>query len=135
MTYLLDTNVCIRYLNGRAPGVVRQLQQRRPADVAVCAVVKMELFYGAQRSHNPETTLARQQRFLQPFYSYPLDDIAAAQAGLIRAHLAAIGRPIGPYDLLIAAIALANELTLVTHNLSEFQRVPGLQLEDWETDT
>lgn len=135
MTYLLDTNVCIRYLNGRAPGVVRQLQALRPADVAVCAVVKAELTYGARRSRDPEATLAHQQRFLQPLHSYPLDDAAAQQAGLIRAELADAGAPIGPYDLLIAAIALTNDLTLVTHNTGEFQRVRGLRLADWEADT
>lgn len=132
MIYLLDTNVCIRYLNGRAPNVVRRLQVMLPSDVAVCSVVKAELFYGAQRSNQPERTLARQLAFLQPLRSYPFDDAAAERAGAIRAALAAAGTPIGAYDLQIAAIALANELTLVTHNTREFGRIPTLKLEDWE---
>jgi tRNA(fMet)-specific endonuclease VapC len=132
MTFLLDTNVCIRYLNGRAPSVRVQLQALRPADVVVCAVVKAELFYGAQRSRDPQRSLAVQQRFLQPYRSLPLNDDAAVVAGRIRADLAALGTPIGPYDLLIAAIALAHNCVLVTHNVGEFSRIPELKLVDWE---
>jgi tRNA(fMet)-specific endonuclease VapC len=64
----------------------------------------------------------------------PLDDLAAEHAGRIRASLEARGKPIGPNDLLIAAIAVANRLTLVTHNVEEFSRVEGLDQEDWERD-
>lgn len=133
MTYLLDTNVCIRYLNGRSPGVLSRLQALQPTDVVVCAVVKAELFYGAQRSQNPERSLAVQRQFLQPYRSLPFDDAAAELAGLLRAQFANQGRPIGPYDLQIAAIALANNCTLVTHNIREFSRVPNLLIEDWES--
>lgn len=132
MTYLLDTNVCIRYLNGRAPGVLRQLQQLQPVEVVVCAVVKAELFYGAQRSHDPARSLAVQYKFLQPYRSLPFDDAAAEIAGVLRAQLVKQGMPIGPYDLQIAAIALANDCTVVTHNVSEFSRIPELEIEDWE---
>lgn len=132
MTYLLDTNVCIRYLNGRSPGVRAQLQARQPADIVVCSVVKAELFYGAQRSRDPRRSLAAQQQFLQPFRSLPLDDAAAEAAGRLRAHLADQGAPIGPYDLLIAAIALSNACILVTHNGREFGRIPDLAFVDWE---
>ena len=134
MTFLLDTNVCIRYLNGRSPGVRAQLQARQPADVAVCSIVKAELFYGAQRSRDPQQALAVQHRFLQPYRSLPLDDAAAAIAGSLRAYLADRGAPIGPYDLLIAAIALAYDCTLVTTNVREFGRVPNLKLVDWEQE-
>jgi tRNA(fMet)-specific endonuclease VapC len=130
--YLLDTNVCIRYLNGRSAGVLRRLQTLQPVDVAVCSVVKAELFYGAQRSRDPARSLAVQQQFLQPYRSLPFDDAAAEIAGSLRAQLAARGAPIGPYDLQIAAIALANQCTLVTHNLGEFGRIPNLSIEDWE---
>jgi len=106
--YLLDTNVCIRYLNGRSEAIMRRLRQESPADIAVCSVVKAELFYGAQRSHNPKRSLDKQQLFLGPFHSFPFDDAAAEQYGRIRAELAAKGTPIGPNDLLIAAITLAN---------------------------
>lgn len=134
MTYLLDTNVCIRYMNGRAPAVLQHLQALQPTDIVVCAVVKAELFYGAHRSHNPERSLAIQRQFLQPYRSLPFDDAAAEIAGQLRAQLASSGTPIGPHDLQIAAIALANGCTLVTHNVREFGRVPDLSIEDWETE-
>jgi tRNA(fMet)-specific endonuclease VapC len=130
---LLDTNTCIRYLNGRAVGVRRRLQSLSPDEVAVSSVVKAELFAGAVRSTDPVRSRARQEAFLAPYASLPFDDPAADVYGRIRSHLQAAGTPIGPYDLQIAAIALANKLVLVTHNIREFSRVPNLHLEDWET--
>jgi tRNA(fMet)-specific endonuclease VapC len=132
VTYLLDTNVCIRYLNGRAPGVRERLQSLPPAEVVVCSVVKAELFAGAMKSTDPARTLARQLRFLSQFISLPFDDRAAEAYGRIRTQLETAGAPIGPYDLQIAAIAVSSGLILVTHNTREFGRVPDLALEDWE---
>ena len=132
MTYLLDTNTCIRYLNGRAPNVLQRLQALPPAEVRVCAIVKAEMYYGAMKSADPFNTLAQQKVFLDAFESLPFDDAAAEAYGRLRAELARRGTPIGPNDLMIAAIALAHDLTLVTHNTAEFSRVPGLRLEDWE---
>jgi tRNA(fMet)-specific endonuclease VapC len=132
--YLLDTNSCIGYLNGRSIGVLRRLQALPSQDVAVCSVVKAELFYGSMRSNNPARSLAQQQDFLNRFISLPFDDQSALIYGQIRAQLAASGTPIGPNDLLIASIALANNLILVTHNTREFSRVEGLRLEDWEIE-
>lgn len=82
----------------------------------VCSIVKDELFYSAMKSSNPEGTLVQQLDFLNRFVSLPFDDTSAVIYGRIRAQLAALGTPIGSNDLLIAAIALANNLTLVTHN-------------------
>jgi tRNA(fMet)-specific endonuclease VapC len=130
--YLLDTNVCVRYLNGRSLSIRERLQVTDVEDIAVCSIVKAELFYGANRSNNPQRTLANQQQFLNLFVSLPFDDEAASIYGRIRAQLAALGTPIGSNDLQIAAIALAHDLTLVTHNTGEFSRVEGLRLEDWE---
>ncbi len=132
MTHLLDTNTCVRYLNGRAAGVLRQLRRRKPEDIAVCSIVKAELFAGARKSNRPDETLAAQQAFLDRFTSLPFDDPAADHYARIRSELEAAGTPIGPYDLQIAAIALANDLVLVTHNIGEFSRVPALRIEDWE---
>ena len=132
MTYLLDTNTCIRYLNGRAPNVLQCLQALPPAEIRVCAIVKAEMYYGAMKSVDPTYTLAQQRVFLDAFESLPFDDAAAEAYGRLRAELARRGTPIGPNDLMIAAIALADDLILVTHNTSEFSRVPGLRLEDWE---
>lgn len=133
MTYLLDTNVCIRYLNGRSAQVAKRLQITPPSEIVVCSVVKAELFYGSRRSHDPERSLQVQQRFLQPFRSLPFDDVAAVAYAEIRAELAKQGLPIGPNDLMIAAIAVVHGFILVTHNVREFSRIPALQLEDWET--
>ena len=134
MRYLLDTNVCVRYLNGRSPAVRERIRTTNREDIVVCSVVKAELFYGAMRSNNPRRNLARQQQFLNLFASLPFDDRSALIYGEIRAQLTALGTPIGPNDLQIAAIALANNLILVTHNTREFSRVGGLQIEDWEQE-
>ena len=132
MIYLLDTNACIAYLNRPMSRIRQRLEVTPPEDVAVCSVVKGELFYGAMRSNNRERTLAIQQEFLNQFISLPFDDTATIIYARIRAELAALGTPIGPYDLQIAAIAIANNLILVTHNTGEFSRVQGLRIEDWE---
>lgn len=133
MTFLLDTNVCIRYLTGRSEKVKQRLQEIQPDQIAVCSVVKAELFYGARRSNNPEKSLQVQIQFLNQFASFPFDDDAAEVYGSIRASLATKGTPIGPNDLMIAAIALSNGLTLITHNVSEFGRIAKLKFEDWES--
>lgn len=132
MTFLLDTNTCIRYLNGRAPSIRERLQQTPPFLVTVCAVVKAELYAGAAKSQDPARARARQDRFLSAFVSLPFDDAAADIYGGLRATLERAGIPIGAYDLQIAAIALAHDCTLVTHNTREFARVPGLLRDDWE---
>ncbi|WP_414543857.1 type II toxin-antitoxin system tRNA(fMet)-specific endonuclease VapC [Nostoc sp. CCY0012] len=134
MIYLLDTNACIVYLNRPISGVRRRLESLSPRDIAVCSVVKAELFYGARKSKNPQRTWALQSAFLNNFVSLPFDDAAAKFFGNIRAELATLGIPIGPYDLQIASIAQAHNLILVTHNTGEFSRVNGLQIEDWEQD-
>ena len=95
-------------------------------------MVKAELLYGAARSQQPERNQAQLQRFFSGFPSLSFDDQAAAAYGTLRAALEASGTPIGPNDLMIAAIALASGLVLVTHNTAEFSRVPGLQIEDWQ---
>jgi tRNA(fMet)-specific endonuclease VapC len=133
MTHLLDTNACVRYLNGRAASVRNKLATMPPGAVGVCSVVKAEMYAGAMKSANPVRTRSEQQAFLVQFISLPFDDAAASVYAVIRTHLANAGTLIGPYDLQIAAIALANNLVLVTHNTREFSRVPGLLLEDWET--
>jgi tRNA(fMet)-specific endonuclease VapC len=132
LKYLLDTNTCIRYLNGRAPNVFKRLEAIAPENIYLCSIVKFELRYGALRSQSPEKTLWQQSLFTERFVSLPFDESACLYAAKIRAELANAGTPIGPYDLLIAGIALANGLTLVTHNTREFSRITELLLEDWE---
>lgn len=132
MKYLLDANTCIRLLNSGSEGVTRRYKACQPADVVLCSVVKAELLYGARRSARVEFNLKRLEYFAAPLQSLPFDDSCAHDYGLIRADLAAQGKPIGANDLMIAAIARAHDLTLVTHNTGEFSRVVGLRIEDWE---
>jgi tRNA(fMet)-specific endonuclease VapC len=132
MIYLLDTNVCIALLRGKDPLLLQRAKARKPADVALCSVVLAELYYGAALSNQPNIQNARIQAFIQPYRSLPFDDAAAELFGDIRAQLEKLGTPIGPYDMMIAAIGRANRLTVVMHNTSESTRVPGLSLEDWQ---
>jgi tRNA(fMet)-specific endonuclease VapC len=135
MKYLLDTNVCIVYLKGRNLNLKLRLDAIPVEEIAVCSVVKAELCYGVMKSANSERNFALQQAFLNQFVSLPFDDLAATTFGTVRAQLEVRGTPIGAYDLQIAAIALANNLTLITHNTREFEHVDGLQIEDWEVET
>lgn len=133
MKYVLDANTCIRLLNADDEGVQRRYAACQPADVVLCSVVKAELAYGARRSARVEFNLKRLDYFAAPLQSLPFDDRCAHDYGLIRADLAAQGKPIGANDLMIAAIARAHDLILVAHNTGEFSRVVGLRIEDWES--
>lgn len=134
MSYLLDTNAWIAYLRQNNQTLVQRFQQEDPADIFLCSVVLGELFYGAH--HGLPTKLAANlaliARLQQQFSSWPFDDHVAAGYGELRAYLDARGTPIGPNDLMIASIALLQDLTLVTHNTSEFSLVPNLKIEDWQ---
>lgn len=132
MKYLLDTNTCIIYIKGKNLSLKQRMEDTLISDIAVCSVVKSELFYGSMKSVNPERNYALQQEFLEQFISLPFDDASAHIFGTIRAQLEKKGTPIGAYDLQIAAIAIANNLTLVTHNTREFSRILELKIEDWE---
>lgn len=132
MIYLLDSNVCIQYLRGRNFLVRQRLCAVPLQEIRLCSVVMSELYIGALRSSNPVTNRAKLDTFAHPYVSLSFDDMAAEQHARIRRHLEALGTPIGPYDSQIAAIAIANGVTLVTHNTGEFSRVPGLVIEDWE---
>jgi tRNA(fMet)-specific endonuclease VapC len=134
MKYLLDTNTCIRHLNQRSPSITRRLHALPETDIVLCSVVKAELYTGAMKSNAPEKTFTAQQAWAERFQSLPFDDGAVMVYARIRAGLEQVGRTIGGNDLLIAAIAIANDLTLVTHNTREFSRVAGLRLEDWEAE-
>jgi tRNA(fMet)-specific endonuclease VapC len=131
--YLLDSNACICLLNESASSnMARKLAELTPDDIRLCSIVKSELYYGAYKSTRRDRNLANLNRFFSQFISLPFDDNAAAIAGQVRAQLNVAGTPIGSNDLLIAAIALSKDLTLVTHNTREFGRINGLKYEDWE---
>lgn len=132
MKYLLDTNTCIRYINGRSPQIRAKLPTIPRVDVGVSIITRAELYYGSARSQTPERSRQKQLEFLQTVQMVLFDEPAALAYGEIRAYLDKQGTPIGGNDLLIAATALANNLVIVTHNTREFGRVPGLKIEDWE---
>ena len=134
MKYLLDTNACIRYINGRAPRVRDQVNSKSSSDIVISAITKGEMYYGSSKSQTPERSRAKQDGFLRQFESIPFDDDAAEEYGGIRAYLEKRGTPIGRHDMLIAAVARARGLIVVTHNISEFERIPGLNVEDWEVE-
>ncbi|MFA9488065.1 MULTISPECIES: type II toxin-antitoxin system VapC family toxin [unclassified Mannheimia] len=129
MTFLLDTNAVIAILNGNNQ-FITTMKQYKPSDFAVSSIVMFELFYGAYKSQNIEKNLAKIA--LLPFEVLVFNEQDAQQAGEIRAKLAKQGTPIGTYDVQIAGQAIAQNLTLITHNVKEFQRVPNLRYEDWQ---
>jgi tRNA(fMet)-specific endonuclease VapC len=131
MAYLLDTNTCIEYLKQHNTSVVSRVSSTNASDLFVCSTVRAELSVGLYKRPSAANAQLLRQFFAQ-FPSLPFDDNAADEYGRIRAELEARGLPIGPHDTEIAAIALANGLTLVSHNLGEFSRVPGLRIEDWQ---
>jgi len=130
-SYLLDTNTWIYSLKGRPATVVARLGTVDPDSVTFCAIVKAELLHGAYRYDNSEKRLDILHSLFSRHRSLPFDDSAAEAYGRIRHVLEMTGQSIGPMDLLIASIALANDLILVTHNTAEFGRIAGLQLTDW----
>ncbi len=130
--YLLDTNVCIRFLNRKSQSIIEKLKTLSPGDIYLCSVVKAELLYGAYKSKKLQKNLQLQEEFFKRFRSLYFDDNAAETYGKIRASLETQGQVIGPNDLLIAAIAVANNFVLVTHNTREFGRIKELMVEDWE---
>ena len=129
--YLLDTNTCIYYLNKYKNQLIKRMQSTDPSKITLCSIVKAELHYGAMKSRNPSKNITIQNQFINMFYSFSFSDPASHKYGEIRADLERQGTPIGPNDLLIASIALANDLILVTSNISEFSRINALQIEDW----
>jgi tRNA(fMet)-specific endonuclease VapC len=129
--YLLDTNICIYVKNNRPPEVLARFSGLKPGDVAMSSITFGELCFGAAKS-------AKQQEAMQTLASLKLlipvlalDANASVHYGQVRQHLQSAGRTIGNNDLWIAAHALASGLILVTNNLVEFERVPGLKVENW----
>ena len=132
MKYLLDTDICIFYLRRRSPRLVSRVDSAPPLDIAISAITRAEMLAGAARSQRPEESAAEQKDFLSRFTSLPFDAAAADWYAQIDFQLRRNGQPIGPLDSQIAAIALAHDLTVVTHNTRHFNRVPSLPVEDWE---
>lgn len=130
----LDTNVVIAVLSGRHPIVRGRLMSelRAGSPIAMPVVALFEMRYGAAKSVHPDRSVEALKEFLDFGISIlPFEVEDAEEAGDIRAALERVGRPIGPYDILIAAQARRRGATLVTSNQREFERVPGLAVEDW----
>ena len=131
--YLLDTNACIRILNGTSSPLIEHLRTVPRSLVRLSSVVKAELLYGARKSTLVAENLRLLERFFDTIASLPFDDSCAEEYGLLRDELDRAGTPIGPNDLLIASTARAHRAILVTHNVREFSRVAELRIEDWES--
>ena len=130
MRYMLDTDICIYTINDRPSAVLHAFRRHQEAGLGVSSVTAAELFYGVARTGS-QRNLDALRRFLSTIEIAPFDAHAAELSGSLRAWLSSQGTPIGPYDTLIAAHAHALGATLVSNNVREFERVPGLKVENW----
>jgi tRNA(fMet)-specific endonuclease VapC len=129
MRYLLDANAIVDLLNNADSKLAKRVRRETPNDIAISAIVSHELFYGAYKSGRQIQNVGRIDALQFAVLEFDKED--ARQSGSVRALLASRGTPIGPYDVLIAGQALARNMILITRNMDEFSRVPGLQAEDW----
>ena len=128
--YMLDTNICIYTINNK-PAKVRDAFIQHQTQLCISSITLMELIYGAEKSAVVSANLAVVEGFVARLQVLAYDNAAAEHTGQLRAELAKLGQPIGPYDQMIAGHARSQGLILVSNNLREFSRVPGLRLEDW----
>ena len=131
MSYMLDTNICIYAIKNRPVSVLRRLRANMERGLCVSTITLGELRYGVEKSAYPAKNERALLQFLSILEVLPFDDAAASEYGRIRAFLQKQGAPIGPLDTLIAAHAKSENRTLVTNNVREFMRVPGLKIENW----
>lgn len=129
--FLFDTNVWITLLKRRNDLLLVRWRNTLVDQILVCAIVEAELWHGACKYGNPDQRRKIVDQWLDPYESLPFDSVAADRYAALKHTLEIRGELIGPNDMKIAAICLAHDLTLVTGNLAEFRRVPGLRLEDW----
>lgn len=130
MLYLLDTNAVIALVNDRDSRTSKRCRSHTTADISISAIVAHELYFGAFKSQRSEANVALVDELQFEVVEFDKED--ARQAGAIRATLAGLGTPIGPYDILIAGQAKSRDLILVSRNTNEFGRVAGLRVENWE---
>ena len=131
MTYMLDTNICIYAMKKKPEKVLRRLMQELDNGICISSITLAELEYGMRHSSDPARNERALIRFLAPLSVLPFGAPAASMYGEIRASLQSRGTPIGPLDMLIAGHAKAENMILVTNNVREFERVPGLEIENW----
>ena len=130
LKYMLDTNICI-YVNKNRPPEIREAFNRHADQICISSVTWGELVYGAEHSAKPEENLSVIEGMSARLEVLAFETHDANHFGQIRSELYRIGNPIGPYDMMIAGHARARGLVLVTNNLREFERVPGLRTENW----
>lgn len=130
LKYMLDTNIVIYTIKNR-PQAVRKVFNQHEAQMCISSVTWGELVFGAEKSSQPERNLADIEAMAARLEVLSFDSPAATHFGQIRAELYSQGQPIGPYDMMIAGHARSIGLTVVTNNLREFERVPGLRVENW----
>lgn len=130
LKYLLDTNIVIYTMKNR-PAEVREAFRQHYGQICISTVTYMELVYGAERSANPDQNLRVLEGFAARLDTLSYDIGAATHTGQIRAELATVGSPIGPYDQMIAGHARSQGLIVVTNNVKAFARVEGLRVENW----
>ncbi|MEQ6166919.1 type II toxin-antitoxin system VapC family toxin [Ekhidna sp. MALMAid0563] len=131
MNYLLDTCVVSDFVKGDNPTLAK-LQSLSPLQVKISSITAYELHYGLVKNTNLKKGIKEAVLgFIKDVEILPFRTDESIIAAKIRANLENDGKPIGPYDVLIASTALENKLTLVTTNVSEFQRIPSLKIENW----
>lgn len=131
MTYMIDTNICIYAIKNKPEKVLKRFKEELNNGICISSITLAELEYGIKNSSNPAKNEQSLLKFLLPLSILPFGSAAASEYGEIRAYLKKQGKPIGPLDMLIAGHAKAEGLILVTNNVREFERVPGLELENW----
>ena len=132
---LLDTNICIYIIKRKPAEVLNHFQKYHPGDIGLSSITLAELHYGVAKSQSQQRNTEALSEFLIPFEILPFGNEAAQAYGVIRASLEREGNVIGAMDLLIAAHAISLNAVLVTNNTREFERVPGLKLENWVSST
>lgn len=134
MKYMLDTNICIYIIKQKPASVLSKFREFNPGDICISSITLAELEYGVEKSEHKERNRIALAGFLVPIEVLPFSEKASGIYGKIRANLEKQGNIIGAYDLLIGAHAMSENLTLVSNNLREFERIPGLVCENWVTE-
>lgn len=131
MMYMLDTNICVYIIKQKPKSVIDKFKKMKNANICISSITYSELLYGAEKSSNIAKNLLALTLFLSNIEILSYDESASIDYGIIRSKLEKQGKIIGPLDMLIAAHAKSLNITLVSNNSKEFERVDGLRLENW----
>lgn len=131
MPYVLDTNICIYFLNRSSEKIISKMKSLSPSDIKLSTITVAELFFGAEKSKAKKKNRATVRSFSENFEHLPFDKRCYHSYAKTRTDLEKSGSIIGPMDLLIASITLAHGYTLITNNIREFSRIKGLKIENW----